>query len=441
METRMERLWFIPGDSLLPGTANLEFFVKQRILKELFRLPADFVILDLGAGSSYNVVDFFLTSSSGLLVIQPEATSVLNAYSFLKTTVFRMLFRSFPRAGGERRLISGFASRRIEGSGASFRELARELALNFPATAPAALEQLSRFFPRVVLNEGRGPRDASMGLHLRDIVGRNLGIPLEYVGFLLRDDAVPRSVAERSPWPSPVPSLPMPGASRPWRPASPPSPAGPRPGSSRTTRTWREPWKRPSGTGNPCRKPSRDRTPRKVYERKTKAPGPCRGRAALTALSACLSGEPENAALSAPAPDPWASYLERARDIAAGLSLEAACGQLVMTGIGGRGVLDQPTRMLLAELPAGAVVLFGFNVPPSAPELKPALDQAQGIARAVGAGIPLFIAIDHEGARYSGSMRGSPASLPPGSWARTVPRLPPGRGPPPAGNSGPSESP
>lgn len=199
VETRMERLWFIPGDNLLPGTANLEFFVKQRILKELSRLPADFVILDLGAGSSYNVVDFFLSSSSGLMVIQPEATSVLNAYSFLKTTVFRMLFRSFPRAGEERRRISGFVSRRIEGSGASFLELARELARDFPATAPAALEQLSRFFPRVVLNQGKGPKDASMGLHLRDIVGRNLGIPLEYIGFLLRDEAVPLSVAERSP--------------------------------------------------------------------------------------------------------------------------------------------------------------------------------------------------------------------------------------------------
>ncbi len=199
VETRVDRLWFIPGDNLLPGTANLEYFVKRRILKELARLPADFVILDLGAGSSYNVVDFFLASSSGLLVIQPEATSVLNAYSFLKTSVFRLLFRSFPRAGEERRRIADFASRRIEGSGASFRELARELARDFPVSAPPALDQLSRFYPRVVLNEGRGPKDAAMGLHLRDIVTRNLGIPLEYVGFLLRDEAVPRSVAERTP--------------------------------------------------------------------------------------------------------------------------------------------------------------------------------------------------------------------------------------------------
>jgi flagellar biosynthesis protein FlhG len=38
-----------------------------------------------------------------------------------------------------------------------------------------------------------------MGLRLRDIVTRNLGVHMEYVGFLLRDDAVSRSVAERTP--------------------------------------------------------------------------------------------------------------------------------------------------------------------------------------------------------------------------------------------------
>ena len=116
-----------------------------------------------------------------------------------------------------------------------------------------------------------------------------------------------------------------------------------------------------------------------------------------TLVSACLPGDPSEPAASASAPDPWAGHAERARVLAGGLSLEAACGQLVMTGIGGRGSLDQPSRRLLEELPAGAVILFGFNIPPAAGDLRPALDLAQEIARGTGAGIPLFIAVDHEG--------------------------------------------
>lgn len=114
-------------------------------------------------------------------------------------------------------------------------------------------------------------------------------------------------------------------------------------------------------------------------------------------VSSCLPGDPPVPAASAPPPDPWGAHRERARGLAAGLSLETACAQLIMTGISGRGVLDQSSRLLLSDLPAGAVILFGFNIPPEARDLKPAIDQAQEIARTAGAGIPLFIAVDHEG--------------------------------------------
>jgi len=198
-ESGVPRLYFVPGDTLLPGTANLEFYVKQRILKQLEALPADYVVMDLGAGSSYNTVDFFLASASGIVVTMPEPTAVLNAYSFLKTALFRALFRSFPAKSPERRMIVDFVSRKIEGTGESFLTLERRLAEAHPATAGAAAEQLARLYPRVVLNMGRSNRDLAIGAKLRDITSRNLGIGMEYIGFAPRDEAVPRSIAERRP--------------------------------------------------------------------------------------------------------------------------------------------------------------------------------------------------------------------------------------------------
>ena len=93
--TGIPGLQFIAGDCLFPGTANMDFFTKKKILMNLERLNADYVILDLGAGSSYNVIDFFLTSYKGTIVVTPELTSILNAYSFLKSTVFRFCYRQF----------------------------------------------------------------------------------------------------------------------------------------------------------------------------------------------------------------------------------------------------------------------------------------------------------------------------------------------------------
>ncbi len=199
VETGIPRLFFIPGDTLLPGTANLDFFMKRKIIRELTALPADYVLMDLGAGSSYNVVDFFLTSSTGILATVPEITSILNAYSFLKTALFRALFRSFPPRGPERRAITEFVAQKIEGTGESFRTLADRLVAEFPESAPAAVAQLGTLYPRVVLNMGRSSRDLAVGARLRDIVTRNLGIGIEYIGFAPRDEAVPRSVIERRP--------------------------------------------------------------------------------------------------------------------------------------------------------------------------------------------------------------------------------------------------
>lgn len=199
VETGIPRLFFIPGDTLLPGTANLEFFTKRKLLKELAALPADYVLMDLGAGSSYNVVDFFLSSSSGLIVTIPEITAVLNAYSFLKTALFRALFRSFPPKGEERKMIVDFVSKKIEGTDESFKTLTDRLSAAFPATAPAAVAQLSNLYPRVVLNMGRSSRDLAVGARLRDIVTRNLGFGIEYIGFAPRDETVPRSIVERRP--------------------------------------------------------------------------------------------------------------------------------------------------------------------------------------------------------------------------------------------------
>jgi flagellar biosynthesis protein FlhG len=198
VETGIERLWLVPGDGLLPGTANLEWFAKKRLIKGLQSLPADFAILDLGAGSSYNVVDFFLASADGLLVVRPEVTSILNAYSFLKTAAFRVLARHAPEKSPCREAVMAYATAKTEGSGLSFMDFARDLAARFPEGA-AALERLGALRPRAVMNMGRDGSDAALGYRLRDITSKNLGLPIEFTGYLLEDPAVPASVSARSP--------------------------------------------------------------------------------------------------------------------------------------------------------------------------------------------------------------------------------------------------
>lgn len=199
VETDEKRLFFIPGDSLLPGTANLPYFRKVKIIKELGGLVADYVILDLGSGSSYNTIDFFLTSAAGIVVVTPETTSILNAYSFVKAALFRMIYRSFPAKGDERRVVSEFVTERLEGTNRSIAALAEELARISPEAAETARSCLRSFLPRVVLNMGRTRRDVPLGAKLRQVARKNLDLEVQYIGFLPWDEEVGSSILRRRP--------------------------------------------------------------------------------------------------------------------------------------------------------------------------------------------------------------------------------------------------
>ena len=196
-ETDIPRLHFLAGDGLLPGTANLPFFTKQKIIRDLHSLVADYVLLDLGAGTAYNTIDFFLTGSFGLIVCTPETTAILNAYSFIKTAIYRLLFRSFPRTSEERTIIHSYMMNRIEGSKDSLLELANQMPS--PESAEIIRAQLQNFCPRVILNNGKSANELPLGKKLRDIVRKNLAVEMEYIGFLPHDPLVERSPLERAP--------------------------------------------------------------------------------------------------------------------------------------------------------------------------------------------------------------------------------------------------
>ena len=105
----------------------MDYFSKKKILKEINQLDADYVILDLGAGSAYNTLDFFLVTYKSILVTTPEITSILNAYSFLKSSAFRFFTQQFSARSEERKFIQEFTHTRLEGTELSFIKLIDEL--------------------------------------------------------------------------------------------------------------------------------------------------------------------------------------------------------------------------------------------------------------------------------------------------------------------------
>src|SRR5512136_763543 len=90
-ETPAAGLRLVSGAGDLLSAANLKHLQKVRVMSQVRALDVDVVLIDLGAGSSYNILDFFLLSDVSILAVVPEPTSIENGYRFIKIALYRRL--------------------------------------------------------------------------------------------------------------------------------------------------------------------------------------------------------------------------------------------------------------------------------------------------------------------------------------------------------------
>ncbi len=104
LETGVKDLGLISGAHDHLTASNLKYFQKTRLLSRIATVDADYILLDIGAGISFNIVDFFLIAEQGLLIVIPEPSSIENAYRFLKMSFFRHLWRGL-KASPARKVV------------------------------------------------------------------------------------------------------------------------------------------------------------------------------------------------------------------------------------------------------------------------------------------------------------------------------------------------
>ena len=197
--TEISGLSFIPGNTLFPGTANLNYFVKKKIINEIKKLDSDYIIIDLGAGSSIDIIDFFMISYPGILVTTIEPTAIIDAYYFLKVVLSRTLMRSFPPRSLERNEIKSFIHQGNERTGNSFLKIIELLSAINAESGKIAKNILKSFYSRMVINMAKKKTDTEVGSKLRKIIYQNLGLKIEYIGLILYNEDVALSVVKRLP--------------------------------------------------------------------------------------------------------------------------------------------------------------------------------------------------------------------------------------------------
>ncbi|WHZ21626.1 MAG: ParA-like protein [Nitrospira sp.] len=184
-------LQLIPGTGETLATANLPYAKKKRLIRHFRQLQADVIIVDIGAGTSYHALDFFLMADHYLTVATPDPTSVLDLYRFIKLAAIR-------------RVLSAFLSRDAVSETLSDRDFAsiEEVIQTVGDTSPDAREIATRtlqgFQPHLILNRVSGKSRINV-LQLKKLLREYVGGDLTMLGEIPDDSAMTRAVRSYLP--------------------------------------------------------------------------------------------------------------------------------------------------------------------------------------------------------------------------------------------------
>jgi flagellar biosynthesis protein FlhG len=189
LDTPNHNLKLISGGGEMIGMANLQYQRKMKLLRHLGKLSADYILVDLGAGTSYNTLDFFAMASQGMIVCNPEPNAKLDAYSFLKNVVFRKMVNHV-RGQAEIKKIVESMSVPDEHQIFSGKTIIQMVRRNWPDIATSMEHMLENFSPYLIMNKIRRRSQISEAHSILSLAKEFLGISMRYLGHVEVDSKV-----------------------------------------------------------------------------------------------------------------------------------------------------------------------------------------------------------------------------------------------------------
>ncbi len=196
----------VPNTKLLSGAsdildiANPQYAQKQKLIKNLSKLDADFILIDLGAGSSANVTDFFSSYSNGIIVSDGLPASIENAYAFLKNGMVRGLIRLFPGRKDIKEEINSFFSSHATHMHSTINDLLKDMSGKYPIETETMKKWLISRKTFFILNMARENRDFDVVKKFPEIIKKYLNVTIHYIGYLIQDDEIRKSNRDLKPF-------------------------------------------------------------------------------------------------------------------------------------------------------------------------------------------------------------------------------------------------
>ena len=198
----------IGGDSSQLGAANIHFAKKLELLGSIKKIDADYVIIDLGGDTSYNIIDFFLAADQGIVMTTRDPASYLDAYNFIKVALYRRLNRLFGpesrfRAQKDRDLEKLIYEATMSSNGSNSKnieELMERVKKQQSQSLSLLSEAISTFDPYLIVNRvTHNSNVIQIVKRIQEVSRRMLSIDVRYLGSVPYQSEIESSARDLVP--------------------------------------------------------------------------------------------------------------------------------------------------------------------------------------------------------------------------------------------------
>ncbi len=198
----------IGGGSSRLGSANLPFARKLKLMRAIRKIDADYVILDLGASTSFNILDFFLLADAGLVMTTCDPAAYLDAYTFIKMALYRRLSRLFGAESNYRKfkdeelqaVIRSFVKPDLIHTPQRISDLMEEIQRQAPQRSYLVQEAIKKFQPHLVVNLADSREEVkNLVLRMQKVAHRMLSTQIHLAGTICSDSHIARSTHDLKP--------------------------------------------------------------------------------------------------------------------------------------------------------------------------------------------------------------------------------------------------
>ncbi|MCP5054337.1 MAG: MinD/ParA family protein [bacterium] len=207
VETDVKNLAIIPGNRNAVAPANIKYAQKVKLFRHIKHLDADYILLDLGGGTTTDTIDSFLLADKLIVVAVPEVTAIENLYQFIKTTYFRRL-KSVLSSHGIKNMARDIWQKRTDYGIKTIVDLLDYMKAISPEVNDILTKEVKDFSLNIILNKVRNVREVQEGFSVRSVCIKYIGVDARYSGYVEYDyqfwrnlsliQAAPRFLASHS---------------------------------------------------------------------------------------------------------------------------------------------------------------------------------------------------------------------------------------------------